>query len=77
MRKMITSFIIAGIIFTGASQTFAMEDTKQNGTFNLGQKITSHEDMTVQETKNMYLMHHGTQGAAPSKNFQIHDECMN
>lgn len=77
MRKMITSFIIAGVIFTGASQTFAMEDTNQNGTFNLGQKIISHEGMTVQETKEMYLMHHGTLGAAPSKNFQIHNECMN
>ncbi|WNF37518.1 hypothetical protein RJD24_03390 [Bacillaceae bacterium IKA-2] len=77
MKKMFTTFIIAGLIFTGASQTFAMGEKNQNGTFNLGQKITSHEDMSVQEIKNMYLMHHYTLGAAPSKNFQTHDDCMN
>jgi hypothetical protein len=82
MKKMVVAAITAVVVVlgVGAGNGFAMEENSQNGnaygTFNFGQKLAKHEDMTVAQVKAMYVEHHGTVGAAPSKNFTNHENCM-
>lgn len=72
MKAMVATVVTAAMVVLGAGNAFAME---QEGTFNFGQKLAHHEDMTVQQVREMYLKHHGTLGAGPSNNF-THEECM-
>jgi hypothetical protein len=80
MKAMVVTVLTAAIVVFGAGNGMAMEDNSSTGnaygTFNFGQKLAKHENMTVAEVKAMYADHHGTVGAAPSKNFTKHGECM-
>jgi hypothetical protein len=76
LKAMVVTVLTAAVVVVGAGNGFAMEEESQNGnaygTFNFGQKLAKHEDMTVAQVKEMYVKHHGTVGAAPSKNFIEH-----
>ncbi|MGO4886325.1 hypothetical protein ACJ2A9_01080 [Anaerobacillus sp. MEB173] len=81
MKKIVVTVIAASMVIMGSAQAFAMEEnTTRNsnayGTFNFGQKLLQHENMTVQDVKYMYADHHGIVGAMPSNKFEKHDECM-
>lgn len=78
MKKIIVSCVTAGLILAGGGQAFAMdgEQTTAQTPFNFGQKVVSHEDMSVQQIKEMYLKHHGTLGAFSSANFEMNNDCM-
>ncbi|OIJ14421.1 hypothetical protein BKP37_08760 [Anaerobacillus alkalilacustris] len=79
-KAMVVSILTLGLLVLGAGNTLAMGEETQNGkaygTFNFGQKLLKHENMTVHEVKEMYVNHHGTVGAAPSKKFTEHKQCM-
>ncbi|MCT8138055.1 hypothetical protein H1D32_09960 [Anaerobacillus sp. CMMVII] len=80
VKAMVIAGVTAAVVVFGAGNGMAMEQDSQNGnaygTFNFGQKLAKHENMTVAQVKEMYVDHHGTVGAAPSKNFMKHDQCM-
>lgn len=80
MKRIVITTLTVILLFMGAGNTFAMEEDNQNGNaygkMNVGQMLQKHGHDTVAETKEMYLKHHGTLGAKPSKNFVHHDECM-
>lgn len=80
MKTLVATVLTASLIIIGAGNGFAMEQETHNGnaygTFNFGQKFQKHENMTVAEVKEKYAEHHGTLGAAPSKNFEKHGGCM-
>ncbi|OIJ19260.1 hypothetical protein BKP45_13970 [Anaerobacillus alkalidiazotrophicus] len=79
-KTIVVTALSIGLLVLGAGNTLAMEEETQNGnaygTFNFGQKLSKHENMTVHEVKEMYVNHHGTVGAAPSQNFNEHKQCM-
>ncbi|MFC0560660.1 hypothetical protein [Halalkalibacter alkalisediminis] len=79
MKAIVLTVLTVSILALGTGNVLAMEPESQKGNsygiFNFGQKLSMHEDMTVQQVKEMYGTHHGTAGAAPSKNFTKHD-CM-
>ncbi|MFC0560931.1 hypothetical protein [Halalkalibacter alkalisediminis] len=79
MKAIVLTALTVSLLVVGTGNALAMEPESQMGneygTFNFGQKLSMHEDMSVQEVKAMYEDHHGTLGAAPSNNFTKHD-CM-
>ena len=73
MKKLILG-VLAIVLVLGAGSAFANSDGDGEGTFNFGQMLPfmkqMHPGWSDEELKEMYNACHGTNGAAPSKNFQ-------
>lgn len=77
MKKLTLSLLGAALIFGASTAAFAEEGTEGKGTFNFGQMKPlieqMHPGLSVDEIKQMYNNCHGTNGAMPSKNFNMMD----
>lgn len=74
MKKLIIGVLSLGLVVGGGAAVYAQSDANNSeGMFNFGQmsKIMSvvHPDQSEEELKDMYNTMHGTNGAAPSANF--------
>ncbi|PYZ91716.1 hypothetical protein CR194_19020 [Salipaludibacillus keqinensis] len=74
MKKITTAVLAATLLIFGAGSLVSAHDhvEEATGKMNVGQMKQNHEDMSIHEFKKMYQGHHGTLGAAPSKNFKHH-----
>ncbi|WP_280771213.1 hypothetical protein [Salipaludibacillus daqingensis] len=75
MKIMTTTLLTVTLLFGAASFALADDhgdDHDMSGKMNVGQMKNMHSDLTIHEFKDMYKEHHGTLGAAPSKNFVHH-----
>ena len=77
MKKLTLSLLGAAWIFGASTAAFAEEGTEGKGTFNFGQMKTliekMHPGISDEGVKQMYNDCHGTNGAMPSKNFNMMD----
>ncbi|MBT2683831.1 hypothetical protein [Bacillus sp. ISL-37] len=77
MKKLTLSFFGAALIIGASTAAFAEEGTEGKGTFNFGQMKPliekMHPGLSDEEVKQMYNDCHGTNGAMPSKNFNMMD----
>jgi hypothetical protein len=75
MKKFTLIFLGAALILGASTAAFAEEGTEGKGAFNFGQMKTlienMHPGLSDEEVKQMYLDCHGTNGAKPSKNFNM------
>ncbi len=82
-NKVLTGLLAAALIAGGATTALAFTDggptdiqtqREAQGTFNFGQMQgymeQMHPDWSTEEMKEMYDYMHGTNGAAPSRNFE-------
>lgn len=77
MKKTALTLFSATLILGASTSVFAEETNDGKGTFNFGQMKPMmekmHPDLSKEELKQMYIDCHGTNGAMPSKNFQMMD----
>jgi hypothetical protein len=77
MKKLTLSFIGAALIIGASTAAFAEEGSEGKGISNFGQMKhiieKMHPGMSDEEVKQMYNDCHGTNGAMPSKNFNMMD----
>ncbi|MEH7886213.1 hypothetical protein V7654_18075 [Bacillus sp. JJ1609] len=75
MKPIVLILISAALILGASTSVFAEETNEGKGTFNFGQMKPlmekMHPDLSNEELKQMYNDCHGTNGAMPSKNFQM------
>ncbi|MCE7791135.1 hypothetical protein K8O68_01725 [Salipaludibacillus sp. CUR1] len=75
--KVLSSALLAVTLVFGAGNLAAadghgMDKSNGKGQMNVGQMKDMHPELTIHELKEMYKEHHGTIGAAPSRNFEHH-----
>lgn len=74
MKKVWFGLMGAILVIGLGTSAFAAVENPGEGTMNFGQMLPfmqkMHPDKTTQELKDMYELHHGTGGAAPSANFE-------
>ncbi|MBT2643273.1 hypothetical protein J7I80_13620 [Bacillus sp. ISL-41] len=77
MKKLTLSILGAALILGASTAAFAEEGSDGKGTFNFGQMKPliekMHPDLSDEEVKQMYNDCHRTNGAMPSKNFNMMD----
>ena len=77
MKKLSLSILSAAMILGASSAAFAEEGKEGKGQFNFGQMKPliqkMHPGFSDEEVKQMYSDCHGTNGAMPSKNFNMMD----
>lgn len=77
MKKLTLSFLGAAMIFGASTAAFAEEGSDGKGLLNFGQMKPliekMHPGLSDEEVKQMYNDCHGTNGAMPSKNFNMMD----
>ena len=77
MKKLTLSLLGTALILGASTVAFAEEGTDGKGTFNFGQMKPMieqmHPELSDEEVKQMYNNCHGTNGAMPSKNFNMMD----
>ncbi|MBT2694900.1 hypothetical protein [Bacillus sp. ISL-55] len=77
MKKLTLSLLGATLIIGASTAAFAEEGKEGKGTFNFGQMKPliekMHPNFSDEEVKQMYNDCHGTNGAMPSKNFNMMD----
>jgi hypothetical protein len=77
VKPAILTILSASLIFGASMTAFAEESSEGKGTINFGQMKPMmekmHPDLSADELKQMYLDCHGTNGAMPSKNFNMMD----
>ncbi|RSD25027.1 hypothetical protein [Mesobacillus subterraneus] len=75
MKKISFTFLSAAIILGASTVAFAEDGNQSKGTFNFGQiKLLMekmHPELSQKELQQMYNDCHGTNGAMPSRNFQM------
>lgn len=75
MKKLIVGIVTIALVLTLGSAVYAESNDGGQGTFNFGQMLPFmkqvHPDFSEQQLKDMYNNCHGTNGAAPSKNFEM------
>lgn len=74
MKKVWLGLMTAMLAVGVGASAFAAEENRGEGTFNFGQMLPfmqeMHPNLSNQELQEMYNSCHGTNGAAPSANFQ-------
>ncbi|MBS8266050.1 hypothetical protein DYI25_16610 [Mesobacillus boroniphilus] len=77
MKKLSLTIFSAAMIFGASTAAFAEEGNDGKGQFNFGQMKPiiekMHPGLSNEEMKQMYNDCHGTNGAMPSKNFNMMD----
>lgn len=77
MKPRVLTLISAALILGASTSVFAEDTIEGKGTFNFGQMKPMmekmHPGLSNEELKQMYNDCHGTNGAMPSKNFQMMD----
>ncbi|MEX2415760.1 MAG: hypothetical protein WD424_06425 [Paenibacillaceae bacterium] len=75
MKKIMIGILMIALVLTLGSAVYAESNDEGQGTFNFGQMLPFmkqvHPDLTEQQLKDMHNNCHGTNGAAPSKNFEM------
>lgn len=76
MKIISITLFSAAMIIGASSAAFAEDENEGNAAFNFGQMKPimekMHPDLSNEELKQMYNQCHGTTGAMPSNNFQMH-----
>lgn len=77
MKPVILTILSASLIFGASTSVFAEDSKEGKGTINFGQMKPMMEEMhpnlSADELKQMYNDCHGTNGAMPSRNFNMMD----
>lgn len=73
MRKLMIGMLTIALVLVVGTAVYADSNEQGQGTVNFGQMLPMmqqvHPDLTKQQLQEMYTNCHGTNGAAPSKNF--------